>query len=716
VGVPASHIVAVTFTNKAAHEMMDRIGALLGLPDLSPWNGTAPRLGTFHGFCLRLLREEAGRLGYRPGFVVYDRDDSLGLLKTCIKELHLDDKVYPPPLVLRRMAEAKDRQLSPHDFLEQAGDADTEAVGQIYASYQKRLLLANAMDFDDLIWQTLVLFRNHPERLTHNAGRCRHLLVDEFQDTNASQYRLVRALSSVHGNIFVVGDEDQSIYRFRGADITNILNFEKDYPEATLVRLEHNYRSTQTILAAAGAVVANNSQRLGKNLFTKNPAGEPIRVFRAATERDESDWVVEQIRRLRDDHDIPLENQAVLYRANFQSRPFEDRLARSRFPYTIVGSVGFYERREVRDLLSYLRFLHNPADDMALRRVINTPSRGLGRTSVEKLEQVAAVNDLCLADAARMAVKENILSTRPQASLARFLKTMDEIRSGMKGQPISRLIEDVMNLTEYLPYLKKAEPVSFDNRVDNLQELARAADEGERDEGGLQAFLDRTALTSQADSAAGDGGVFLMTVHCAKGLEFDAVYMVGLEERLFPHGRSSETAADLEEERRLFYVGVTRARQRLAFSHASMRMVYGQLQVTEPSRFLSEIPEDLMQEESSDYSSYPSLRRGPERRKWQPAAGKPRSWSRRGGQSSGAVVDVRGRGAGGNVTVEYDGSGLPEAAPAELRVGMQVLHGRYGRGTVLKREGSGPRLKVTVSFPGLGPKKLMVRYAGLRVL
>jgi DNA helicase-2/ATP-dependent DNA helicase PcrA len=722
-GVPPRSIVAVTFTNKAAREMMERIAARLGLgPDLVPWAPGAPRLGTFHGFCLRLLRTEVQRLGYAPGFVIYDDDDSKGVVKECLRELQLDDRTYPPARILARLGDVKDRMLTPKQLLEQAGDHDTEVLGEIYTRYQRRLKRANAMDFDDLIFKTLELFRDHPDRRELHASRCLHLLVDEFQDTNASQYRLVKDLSSVSGNVLVVGDEDQSIYRFRGADIGNILSFENDFPGARLIRLERNYRSTKKILAAASAVVARNTERLGKTLFTDNEEGEPVRLFRVGTDRDEAAWLVDQIRSFRDQEGMPLEHQAVLYRANHQSRPFEELLTRRRIPYTIYGSVRFYERREVKDLLSYLRLLHNPDDDIALARVLNVPTRGIGRSSVEALERLRRQHGESLHSCIRLALEEKLLSPRQHASLSRFVEVVDDLRDGMKGQPIRSLLEEIMNRTGYLDYLERAEPLSFEDRVKNLEALAVAGDEAEHEGGDLQAFLDRTALTTTVESERGEGGVRLMTLHCAKGLEFPVVYVVGMEERLFPHARSVDTPSELEEERRLFYVGITRAMRRLLLSCAAMRPLYGQMQLTEPSRFLTEIPSELIEEETQPLSTLGSLFGGAHRRAGRRAgrarAGEDDLSTPAAGHRPAATGPVFSRGAGprGEVTVEYDAGELPPEERFDLfRVGMEVIHAKYGRGTILRTEGSGPRLKLTVSFPGHGRKKFMASYAGLRL-
>ena len=728
-GVPPLSVVAVTFTNKAAAEMRERIAQLLEIEHLPAWHPSAPRLGTFHGFCLRLLRLDAELLGYKRSFVVYDADDSKAVLKNIVKELHLDDPTWLPSRVLARISRLKDQMMEPRTVLEQAGDREAETVAQIYSRYQQRLKQADAMDFDDLIHKTLVLFRDHPDRKVHHANLCRHLLVDEFQDTNASQYRLVKALCSEHGNVLVVGDEDQSIYRFRGADITNILDFQKDFADAVLIRLERNYRSTQVILDTASAVVANNKERLGKTLYTKSAGGEPIQVFRAGTERDEAHWVIDRIRRLRDETGLPLEDHAILYRTNSQSRPFEDTLTQAGMPYVIVGSVRFYERREVKDVLSYLRLLHNPADDVATLRIINTPPRGIGPTTVEKLVALARRESIALLAAVRLAVESHLLSPRQHASLGRFLDLQKELSEGMTGQPIRRLMEDVVNETGYLEHLERVEPVTFENRVDNLEALATAADEVESDDGDLGAFLDRTALTTAVESEEGESGVTLMTLHCAKGLEFPSVFLVGLEERLFPHSRSIESRSDIEEERRLFYVGITRAMQRLTLTHAAMRSAYGRLQLAEPSRFLGEVPAGLIREEVSDLSAYAALRRGPGREGWRGAARPRRSPGRAHrpaladfeeaeGSAARPAVSVESRGAGrrGEVIVEYDaGGGVPDSLD-ELRVGMKVLHGKYGHGTIIGREGAGERLKLTVSFPGFGRRKLMARYAGLRIL
>ena len=711
-GVPPAAIVAVTFTNKAAHEMMSRIAALLDVARLPPWSAGAPRLGTFHGFCLRLLRTEAVHLGYQPGFVVYDTDDSSALLRECLRELQLDDKVWTPRALLARLGDAKDRLQTPRALLESGADRQTETVAAVYEMYQRRLRQANAMDFDDLIFNVLTLFARHPERARAHALACRHLLVDEFQDTNASQYRLVRALAAAHGNVLVVGDEDQSIYRFRGADIRNILDFTRDYPEARLIRLEKNYRSTRTILAAAGAVVKNNAERYGKTLWTDNDAGEPIGVFRAGTERDEAGWVVERLRALRD-QGVPLVEQAVLYRANFQSRPFEDALTRASLPYRIIGSVRFYERREVRDLLSYLRLLHNPDDDVAAVRVLNTPPRGIGPTTLETLDRLRAADRLPLLAAARRAAGDGTLAPRQAAPLSRFLALFDELRAGVGNRPIRRLLEEIMDRVDYVAYLERAEGGSSAARLENLEALATAADEAEAEGGDLAAFLDQTALTAAVDTVEGhgEGGVTLMTLHCAKGLEFPAVFLVGLEERLFPHSRSMESRADLEEERRLFYVGVTRAMRRLFLTHAAMRSTFGRLQVSEPSRFLAEIPPELLREEVSDTSILSALRRG--------AEGEPR-FSRSGRPRPGSfAARAAGRraapGSSPDEDVDEDAMAGEFAEEGDLRVGRSVLHGRYGRGTILHREGDGDGLKVTVSVPGFGQKKLVARYARLRM-
>ena len=745
-GVAPAVIIAVTFTNKAAREMMERVAQLLGLPqEMSPWSPGTPRLGTFHGFCLRLLRREAELLGYKSGFVVYDADDSKGLIKACLKELQIDDKTYPPGRVLARIGAAKDHLRTPKQVLEAAGDLAGETMGKLYLRYQQRLRQANAMDFDDLIMKTLELFRDHPERRDEHAGNCHHLLVDEFQDTNQSQYRLVRELASIHGNVCVVGDEDQSIYRFRGADIANILNFEKDFKGTRLVRLERNYRSTQNILAAASAVVANNSERIGKTLYTEEKGGDPLTLFQAGTERDEAAWVLDEIRRMEREDGLELADAAILYRANFQSRPLEEALTRSRTPYVIFGSVRFYERREVKDILGYLRLLHNPDDDMALVRILNVPTRGIGKTSLEALDRLRRERGNSLFAALRAAVDEQIFSARQHSSLATFLDMISELRGGMKGQPIRSLMEDVMQRTGYLDYLERAEPLTFQDRADNLEALATAADEAQREHLDLEGFLDRTSLTSVTESSEGTGGVALMTLHCAKGLEFPVVFIIGLEERLFPHARSSESLSGIEEERRLFYVGITRAMRRLSLTHASMRSVYGRMQIAEPSRFIDEIPPEVLKVESSAtlglYNSAARRQdehRGSRRRRFQDedaadsgtdlplishtsrgTAPRLKSSSRQAVNTAGRTgnpVVSRGAGRSGEVTVEYDPEADADAfTPDDFRLGMEVLHGKYGRGTIIQKEGQGERIKLTVSFPGFGRKRLMARYANLRV-
>ncbi len=681
---PPEEVVAVTFTNKAAGEMKERVDRLVGAD-----HGGA-RVSTFHSWCLRLLRRHAPRLGYGAGFLVYDDTDQAALIKDCLADLQIDDKTYTPRLFRQRISDAKNRGLDPQAYDARAETFQEAMAAKVYALYQERLRACDAMDFDDLIGQVLALLDGHPDVAEEVAARVRYLMVDEYQDTNPPQYGLIRALARVHGNVCAVGDPDQSIYRFRFADIRNILSFERDFPGTRVIKLEQNYRSTGTILEAATAVVRHNRSRIDKVLWCDAPRGEPIELLTAADERHEAELVVRRIRELRRDHG--LEEMAVLYRTNAQSRSFEEALTRAELPYIVVGGTRFYDRREIKDLLAYLRAILNPRDDVSLRRIVNVPSRDIGRTTLDVVLDVARKDGAPLEEATRKTLDLGLVAGRASKALQGFLTLMSDLRAGADAAEPSRLVARIIERAGFEDYLERTAPGDARARLENLQELVSAVSAYDGQEDGLRAFLDRAALLSDTDNVQGTSGVRLMTLHAAKGLEFPVVFIGGLEEDLFPHARSAEEHDDMEEERRLFYVGMTRARERLVLGRALARRLFGEPRPSEPSRFLREVPGQLVQEALADDEHAPRLRAAAE----------------------GFARRLRGR-AGGWVPDEetYDGGAAEAGAPAPYTLGCKVHHPEYGVGTVIGVEGDGDRLKLTVSFSIHGSKKFLPRFARL---
>lgn len=593
-GVRPDRILAITFTNKAAAEMKERISRLVPFGHLSIW------MGTFHGICLRILRREADKLEYNSNFVIYDTADQETVVKSCMRELNIDAKKISPKAVVSAISRAKNELMDADDLAANSDRHDffAQRSAQIYQLYQQKLRDNNAMDFGDLIMNTVILFKLFPQVLDYYQSKFEHILVDEYQDTNHAQYVLVKLLAAKHRNLCVVGDDDQSIYRWRGADLQNILDFEEDYPDAKVIRLEQNYRSTQVILDAANAVIANNAFRKPKRLWTDKQGGELIGYYQAYDERDEADFVAKSIEAL-EMHEYDFSDMAVLYRTHAQSRVIEEALMRHAIPYQIIGGLKFYERREIKDILAYLRLLVNPDDDVSLMRIINVPKRGIGIRTVEKLQNYAEREDISLYQALEQAHLIPGVGSRTLKNLHGFYQLIGTLRQMASFLAISEVILEVAEKTGYLKELRGQQTIEAETRIENIKELQSVAKDfaNRNPDASLEDFMAEISLQTEVDAMTDSeqSRVVLMTLHSAKGLEFPVVYLVGLEEGVFPHSRSLFDEEELEEERRLCYVGMTRAKERLYLVHATMRTLYGETRYNSPSRFLEEVPEELLE-------------------------------------------------------------------------------------------------------------------------
>jgi DNA helicase II / ATP-dependent DNA helicase PcrA len=693
-GLQPWQLLAVTFTNKAASEMKKRVEQLLG------GRGLNVALGTFHSTCVRILRKWHAEMGFRQSFVIYDDADQLNVIRDCLKGMNLSERIMSPRAVAARISRAKNELQTPGEYAAAATDFTEERTAKIYSLYQERLKTSHAVDFDDLLMLTVLLFRDHPRALEYYQQLWRYVLVDEYQDTNHAQYQIVNFLTQRHGNLCVVGDDDQSIYRWRGADLNNILDFERDHPGCRVIRLEQNYRSTQNILDAAGGVVAHNRSRKGKRLWTENPSGEPIIAYQARDEQAEAEFVAQRIRILAAETGHALSDFAVFYRTNAQSRVLEDALRRDVTPYVIVGGLRFYERKEVKDLIAYLRLVANPDDAQSFKRIVNVPARGIGAATLEKLEGLAQAERVSVWEACARIADRKILGPKVLKALADLVRLIEEARAKREILAVPELISALLDTTGYLAELESEGTVEAESRLENLQELVSAArDFMERSEDqSLQAFLDSVALIADIDEMAdGTGAVTLMTLHSAKGLEFPVVFMTGMEEGVFPHARALSEDAELEEERRLCYVGMTRARQRLFLTAALSRRLYNSDSYNLPSRFLDEVPAQLVQQwngfgRSHDLRAASREVRGASRDAdpaWRPST--PDFGTRRSDRS--------------------DETETPFVD--NLQVGMRVRHPEWGVGIIKERIGEGEDLKVVITFAGVGRKKLAASFVQL---
>ncbi|MEN9698246.1 MAG: hypothetical protein RL448_201 [Actinomycetota bacterium] len=685
-------ILAITFTNKAAGEMKERVTELVGPVAKSMW------VSTFHSACVRILRNEAVRLGYSNNFTIYDSADSLRLITIVLRDLNLDPKRYPAKQMQAMISNAKNELLGPMDYLNSTSNQFQQVVADVYALYQKRLTQANAMDFDDLILKTVEVIQRFPEAKDRLRSRFRHILVDEYQDTNHAQYVLVKELvgqesdGSPQAELCVVGDADQSIYGFRGATIRNILQFEMDYPAAETILLEQNYRSTQNILSAANAVIENNQGRKAKNLWSESGSGVPLIGYVAESEHDEAEYISAEIRKLRDEGVSNYGQTAIFYRTNAQSRVFEEVFMRAGLPYKVVGGVRFYERREVKDLLAYLKVLANNEDEVSLRRIINVPKRGIGDRSIEEVEILANRRGISFWTALNAILETEDLPARAKAAMKEFVELIQALNVLVEaGTKPSVIVEAVLEQSGLLAELEGSKDPQDEVRVENLEELAAVALEYEErpfeelleDEViSLQGFLERVSLVADSDEipeGEDHGGVItLMTLHTAKGLEFPTVFLTGMEEGIFPHSRTIGEKDELEEERRLAYVGLTRAQERLYLTRAEYRSAWGAPNYNPASRFLDEIPENIIEWKNRSVSSSiakPRIRTAPPPR----ATGK-------------KLISI------------------------ELAIGDRVSHDTFGLGKVVKLSGEGDRTEATIDFGALGEKRLLLRYAPVEKL
>jgi DNA helicase II / ATP-dependent DNA helicase PcrA len=684
-GVSPFEILAITFTNKAADEMKQRVERLVGPVARKMW------VSTFHSACVRMLRRDADKLGFPTSFTIYDQADAVRLTGYVIRDLGLDPKRFPPRSVHATLSAAKNEGVSVDEYADRAGQLFERKIAEVFREYQHRLQRAGAMDFDDLLARTVQLFREHPDVLEHYRRRFRHVLVDEYQDTNRVQNELVLLLGASHRNLFVVGDSDQSVYSFRAADIRNILEFESAFPDTTIIVLEQNYRSTQKILDAANSVIANNLGRKPKELWTSNRTGDPIIRYHADDEVDEAQWVANRMAHLHDGGQHRWGDMAVFYRTNAQSRVLEEHLMRVGIPYKVIGGTRFYDRREVKDAVAYLRSVVNPVDEVSIKRVLNVPKRGVGDSTVSKLDRWASAHGLAFIDALRRADDAGV-SGRATKGIASFLALLDELADHVPEGPAT-VLEVALQRSGYVAELEAEHSIESEGRLENLAELIGAA----RDFGSVDEFLEQISLVADTDELDDDdSSVVLMTLHSAKGLEFPVVFMVGLEDGVFPHLRSIGEPDQLEEERRLCYVGLTRAMEQLHLTHAWSRTLFGGTQYNPPSRFLEEVPEALVEQVRGN-------RRG-SRRTASPTTG----WGG-GGHDRAAhrerAVDAALR------------PRPPEPSGADqlgLRTGDDVSHQKFGEGVIVAIEGSGDKAEAVINFRGVGEKRLLLAWAPLQ--
>ena len=721
------NILAITFTNKAANEMKERIEKLVGDIAKDIW------MGTFHSICVRILRKYIDRIGFDSSFLIFDTSDQRTLVKECLKALNIDDKMFTDRSVLSEISNAKNEMLEPKQYCTKySADFRRAKIGEIYALYQKRLKENNAIDFDDIINYTIKILTENPDALEYYTEKFKYVLVDEYQDTNKAQFTLVTILASRYGNITVVGDNDQGIYSFRGADISNILNFEKDFPGTKIIKLEQNYRCTGNILKAANAVIKNNEAKYEKKLWTENDEGSLPCIYQGDDEYDEARYIVEQINHLKTEEYFKLSDYAILYRMNSQSRAIEDILRRENIAYKIIGGLKFYERKEIKDTIAYLRLIANTSDNISLRRIINEPKRGIGKTSLDNIEEISYQEGIPMYEVIKNADKYGL--NRVYANSREFIDLIEEMKKQKEELEISELIKLILNKSGYTKALELENTIEAESRLQNIEELLTVAIEFEEEfaENTLNNFLESITLSSDVDNLEEtEESVTLMTLHSAKGLEFPVVFLVGMEEGIFPGYKTIGEPKELEEERRLFYVGITRARQYLYLTCAKRRTIFGSTSYNAISRFIKEIPQDLLDGyeeiegkkeekfEDSNYGwSYGTNFAG--KVKTYKFEEKPNTYAVASSISTNKAKNVENTSGFAFKTAESFLNSLnkpkQENNISAYKEGMRIYHKKFGEGTINSIEKEGEDAKVDINFDKAGHKRLMAKYAGLEIL
>lgn len=720
------NILAITFTNKAANEMKERVTALVGDQINDIW------LGTFHSICVRILRRFIDRLGFDTSFVIFDTTDQKTLVKNCLKDLNIDNKMFTEKSVLNEISNAKNEMIEPDEYEEKfANDYRKKVIGNIYHLYQQRLKENNAIDFDDIINFTIKILQNNADVIEYFSEKFKYILVDEYQDTNKSQFTLVSLLASRYGNVTAVGDNDQSIYSFRGADITNILNFERDFPGTEIIKLEQNYRCTGNILKAANAVIKHNDAKYEKKLWTENEEGKLPSIYCGEDEYQEASYIVTQINHLKREEYFKNSDFAILYRMNSQSRAIEDILRREDIPYKIIGGLKFYERKEIKDTISYLRLVANQSDNLSFQRIINEPKRGVGKTSLEKIDQISKENNISYYEVVKQADKyiPKIYETTRQ-----FVNTIEELKS--LELSVSEIITKVLKMSGYTDALKNENTIEAESRIQNIEELITVANEFEKEaaDKSLVEFLNSISLSSDTDNLEEtDDMVTLMTLHSAKGLEYPVIFLVGMEEGIFPGYQSMMDETELEEERRLFYVGITRAKQYLYLTFAKKRTIFGSTSYNPPSRFIKEIPKDLldgyddamMQKKKQDdfedseydwkyqnarnniYGSYKSF---------VSSYGSSKVTTRKAGEDDIQEKSSPFKRSAESFLQNLQAKKTPAVDVTKYKEGQRIYHKKFGEGTITKLEKEGDDYKVDIEFTKFGHKRLMAQFAGLEIL
>lgn len=712
------NILSITFTNKAANEMKQRVEKLVGEASQEMW------LGTFHSICVRILRRFIDRIGFDTTFLIFDSTDQRTLVKECIKSIGLDDKLFTDRSVLSEISNGKNDMLEPKAYqVKYNGDFRKEKIGEVYELYQKKLKENNALDFDDIINYTIKILTENPDVLEYYTEKFKYVLVDEYQDTNKAQFMLVSILASKYGNITVVGDNDQGIYSFRGADITNILNFEKDFPGSKIVKLEQNYRCTGNILKAANAVIKNNENKYDKKLWTENEEGKLPCIYKAEDEYDEASYIVKQINMLKMEEYLKLSDFVILYRMNSQSRAIEDIFRRENIPYKIIGGLKFYERKEIKDIIAYLRLIFNTSDNLSLKRIINEPKRGIGKTSLDNIQDISDKTGKSMYEIIKYAEQYEL--NRVKANSMQFVEVIEELRKQVNQIPISELIKLTLNKTGYVKALENENTIEAESRIQNLEEFLTVAIEFEEQmaENTLAEFLESISLTSDIDNMEeSEDTVTLMTLHSAKGLEFPVVFLVGMEEGIFPGYKSIGEIKELEEERRLFYVGITRAMQYLYLTCAKRRTIFGSTSYNQMSRFLKEIPKDLLdgyeEIDNEDNNSFKDSNYG-----WEYGtnyAGKVKTYKF---DNVEKIPEVKEKvGAFQFRTAESFLNSLNKKASdrqvdiTKYKEGQRIYHKKFGEGTINKIEQEGEDYKLDIQFDKVGHKRLMAKFAELEII